>query len=114
VDAPSATKDSLAPTVRLFEAYLDCAVTRGASDLHFEPAFPDGRSLLVRMRVDGILHTLEPPPAALVAPLLARARAVASVELGQSRGPRDGRFRLRARSDLGGRCESRLHPGARR
>lgn len=50
--------------------------------------------MLVRMRVDGILQALEPPPAALTAALLARARVMARVELGHTRSPCDGRFRL--------------------
>ncbi len=64
MEAPSVDGPGLAPTVRLLESYLEPAVARGASDLHFKPSPTGGHSLVVRMRVDGILHTLEPPPAA--------------------------------------------------
>jgi len=41
--------------VAMVDRYLIEAIGRGASDLHFEP-FSDGVS--VRVRLDGLLHTI--------------------------------------------------------
>jgi len=70
-------------------ALLAAAVEAGASDLHLEP---DRDGLRVRMRVDGHLCDLEPPPAALVAALLTRIRLLSRVDLAERRLPQDGRF----------------------
>jgi len=91
------------PAMRALDHYLDLAVENGASDVHFEPdpagfATDDvdhgGRvaSLRVRLRVDGRLRDVEPPPPHLTSPLLTRIRLLARVDLSESRLPQDGRF----------------------
>ena len=89
------------PAMRALDHYLDRAVERGASDLHFEPSLApasdgargrEGAALRVRMRVDGKLRDLEPPPSHLAQPLLTRLRLLAHVDLSESRVPQDGRF----------------------
>ncbi len=89
------------PAMRALDHYLDLAVERGASDLHLEPLLAadggveracEGLSLRVRMRVDGRLRDLEPPPSHLAQPLLTRLRLLAHVDLSESRVPQDGRF----------------------
>jgi general secretion pathway protein E len=89
------------PAMRALDHYLDLAVERGASDLHLEPLLtPEsepgraraGMALRVRMRVDGRLRDLEPPPSHLAQPLLTRLRLLAHVDLSESRVPQDGRF----------------------
>ncbi|HYB98586.1 MAG TPA: GspE/PulE family protein [Candidatus Limnocylindrales bacterium] len=75
--------------MRLLDAYLTAAASAEASDLHFEP---DREGLRVRMRIDGHLRDLEPPPAALVPSLLARIRLLSRVDLAERRVPQDGRF----------------------
>lgn len=81
--------ESGSPAVRRLAALVAAAVEAGASDLHLEPEH-DG--LRVRMRVDGHLHDLEPPPAALVAAMLTRIRLLSRVDLAERRLPQDGRF----------------------
>jgi type II secretory ATPase GspE/PulE/Tfp pilus assembly ATPase PilB-like protein len=75
--------------VRVLDRYLKAADAARASDLHLEPC-PTG--LRVRVRVDGMLHELEPPPAGLVPALLTRLRLLAHVDLAEHRVPQDGRF----------------------
>ena len=89
--------------MRALDHYLDLAVEHGASDLHLEPD-PGGfatrdvdsggrvSALRVRLRVDGRLRDVEPPPAHLTSPLLTRLRLLARVDLSESRLPQDGRF----------------------
>ena len=91
------------PAMRALDHYLDLAVEHGASDVHLEPdpagfATRDvdrgGRvaALRVRLRIDGRLRDVEPPPSHLTSPLLTRLRLLARVDLSESRLPQDGRF----------------------
>jgi general secretion pathway protein E len=75
--------------VRRLAALLAEAVEAGASDVHFEP---DRDGLRIRVRVDGQLRDLDPPPVSLVAALLTRIRLLARVDLAERRLPQDGRF----------------------
>jgi general secretion pathway protein E len=77
------------PAVRRLSALLAEAVEAGASDVHLEP---DRNGLRIRIRVDGQLFDLEPPPASLVSALLTRIRLLARVDLAERRLPQDGRF----------------------
>jgi type II secretory ATPase GspE/PulE/Tfp pilus assembly ATPase PilB-like protein len=91
------------PAMRALDHYLDLAVAHGASDVHLEPD-PAGfathdvdrgsrvAALRVRLRVDGRLRDVEPPPPHLTSPLLTRLRLLARVDLSESRLPQDGRF----------------------
>lgn len=76
--------------MRHLAALLAAAVKANASDLHFEP---DHEGLRIRMRVDGLLRDLKPPPDALIPALLTKIRLLARVDLAQRRLPQDGRFR---------------------
>jgi len=92
----AARKDAVtSPAMRLLDRYLDTAVDAGASDVHLEP---DAAGLAVRLRVDGVLRTVEAPPRSLADALLTRARLLAGVDLAEHRMPQDGRFVHRHRS----------------
>jgi type II secretory ATPase GspE/PulE/Tfp pilus assembly ATPase PilB-like protein len=83
-------KDAVtSPAMRLLDRYLDAAVEAGASDVHLEP---DAAGLAVRLRIDGVLRTIEAPPRSLSDALLTRARLLAGVDLAEHRLPQDGRF----------------------
>ncbi|MEE8311698.1 MAG: GspE/PulE family protein [Candidatus Binatia bacterium] len=82
---------STSATVRALDRYLERAVAEGASDLHLEP---HGAGLRVRIRVDGRLRALDPPPPSMTEQLLTRARLLARVDLSERRLPQDGRFAL--------------------
>jgi type II secretory ATPase GspE/PulE/Tfp pilus assembly ATPase PilB-like protein len=77
------------PAMRLLDRYLAVAVEAGASDLHLEPG---AAGLEVRMRVDGVLRPLDPPPENVADALMMRARLLAHVDLAERRLPQDGRF----------------------
>jgi len=87
---------STSAAVRALDRYLERAVAEGASDLHLEP---HGAGLRVRIRVDGRLRTLDPPPPSMTEQLLTRARLLARVDLSERRLPQDGRFALDARGE---------------
>ncbi len=87
--ADGPTRSATSAAVRILDRYLRSAIESRASDIHLEPC---GRRLRVRMRIDGCLCEIPPPPPALTASLLTRVRLLARVDLAERRAPRDGRF----------------------
>src|SRR5262249_53574434 len=81
-----------APVVRFVRALLAEAVARRASDIHVEP-YAD--ALRVRLRVDGVLCEIAPPPAALARAITNRIKVMAQLDIAERRIPPDGRLRLR-------------------
>ncbi len=83
-------KESL--ITQLFNAVVAQAVRSRATDIHIEPQDKD---LLIRFRIDGVLHTAQVLPRA-VAPLLSsRIKVLADLDIAESRLPQDGQIRLR-------------------
>ncbi len=81
------------PIVKLVDTVLLSAIQRRASDVHIET---NGRSTLVRYRVDGILiSALEPLDVKVHAPLVSRLKVMSELDIAERRVPQDGRFRLR-------------------
>ena len=81
-----------APVVKLINAILTDAVTRGASDIHFE-CFE--HELRVRYRVDGVLQEIMKPPLKLRAALISRFKIMANLNISERRVPQDGRIKLK-------------------
>ncbi|AFJ48314.1 ATPase, T2SS/T4P/T4SS family [Shimwellia blattae] len=71
------------------ETILAGAIARRASDIHIEPG--DGH-LTIRLRVDGVLQQLQELPAGQAAPLLARLKISAGLDIAERRLPQDGQF----------------------
>jgi type IV pilus assembly protein PilB len=80
-----------APVVKLVNALLEKAVADRASDLHIEPA---SRNVLIRMRIDGILHDTSEAPLNVLRPMVSRLKVMGSLDISQNRLPQDGRFSL--------------------
>src|SRR4030095_11228760 len=81
-----------APVVKLINAVMTDAVTRGASDIHFE-CFE--HELRVRYRIDGALSEVMKPPVKLKAALISRFKIMASLNIAERRVPQDGRIKLK-------------------
>ena len=64
-----------------------------ASDLHFEPL--PGSSSRVRIRVDGVLRVIDPPPADLYRQVVTLLKLWGAMEPSQRRLPQDGRCNMR-------------------
>jgi general secretion pathway protein E len=87
-----------APVVRAVNDLLEKAVELRATDIHIEPF---RSSLVVRMRVDGLLHTVPTPAGALPQALLSRIKILSGLNIAERRLPQDGAARLHiARSDI--------------
>src|SRR5512137_2630372 len=83
---------SEAPVIRLVNLLITRAAESGASDIHFEP-FED--RLIVRNRIDGVLHEVESPPKRLQAAIISRVKLMAKMNIAERRLPQDGRIRVR-------------------
>ena len=83
---------SEAPVIKLVNLIVSRAIQEGASDIHVEPF--EG-NLLIRYRVDGILHNVESPPKQLQAAVISRIKIMAKLNIAERRLPQDGRIRLK-------------------
>lgn len=79
------------PVVRIVDTLLKHAILQNASDIHIEPQEND---LLVRYRVDGILHEAMTLPKASGLSITARIKVLASLKIDEKRLPQDGRFKI--------------------
>jgi len=83
---------SEAPVIRLVSLIITNALEMRASDIHFEPF---ENRLIVRYRIDGVLHEVESPPRRLSAAVISRIKIMAMLDIAERRLPQDGRIRLR-------------------
>jgi general secretion pathway protein E len=83
---------SEAPVIRLVNLVLTKAVESRASDIHIEPF---ENRLIVRYRIDGVLHEVESPPRRLSAAMISRVKIMANLDIAERRLPQDGRIKLR-------------------
>ncbi len=83
---------SEAPVIRLVNLLIHSAVERNASDIHIEPF---EHSLTVRLRCDGILQTIDAPPAQMNTAVISRIKIMAGLDIAERRLPQDGRINLR-------------------
>lgn len=79
------------PVVRIVDTLLKHAIIQGASDIHIEPQ--EGE-LIVRYRVDGILHEAMNLPKKSSVSITARIKVLANLKLDEKRLPQDGRFKI--------------------
>ncbi len=84
---------SEAPIVRMVNSIILQAAEDGASDIHFE-AQEDG--LVIRFRIDGVLHEVQRVPKRLAAGVTTRLKVIAKLDIAERRRPQDGRISLRA------------------
>jgi general secretion pathway protein E len=88
--------------VSAVEYILHYALDQRASDIHIEP-HRDASS--VRMRIDGVLHTVHTLPKVVHAAVVSRIKTLARLDIAEKRRPQDGRIKT-ARGD--GEVEMRV------
>ena len=76
------------PTIRLINSIIERAFEENASDIHFEPTKGD---MVVRIRVDGILHKILTIPAELKDSATSRLKVMSHINITEKRIPQDGR-----------------------
>ena len=80
-----------APIIKLVNMLITQAVNDRASDIHIEP---QERDVLVRYRVDGVLHEVMRPRKSVQAGMTSRLKIMADVNIAERRLPQDGRISL--------------------
>jgi type IV pilus assembly protein PilB len=77
------------PIVRFVNMVLYQSLKDSASDIHFEP-FED--TYQIRMKVDGTMKLLTPPPRELAPAISSRLKIMANLNIAERRLPQDGRI----------------------
>lgn len=80
-----------APIIKIVDTLLKHAILQQASDIHIEPA---EKELIVRYRIDGILHDAMVLPVRLSQGVVARIKVLSNLKLDEHRLPQDGRFKI--------------------
>ncbi|MDX1535344.1 MAG: ATPase, T2SS/T4P/T4SS family [Candidatus Spechtbacterales bacterium] len=80
------------PIIRIVDSILKHAITQDASDIHIEPEEND---VLVRYRIDGILHDAMTLPKQVQSGIAARIKILSNLRLDEHRLPQDGRFTIK-------------------
>jgi type IV pilus assembly protein PilB len=88
-DIRDATEE--APIVKLVNSVIAQSVDDSASDIHFEP---QAKELVVRFRIDGVLHEIMSIPRRMQAGVLSRLKIMAELDIAERRVPQDGRIGL--------------------
>ncbi|MGM0577250.1 MAG: GspE/PulE family protein [Myxococcota bacterium] len=78
--------------VNAVEYLLHHAFDQRASDLHIEPK---REYALVRLRIDGVLHTVQRVPKVVHAAMVSRIKTMARLDIAEKRRPQDGRIKTR-------------------
>ncbi|HEC30772.1 MAG TPA: type II/IV secretion system protein, partial [Candidatus Yonathbacteria bacterium] len=79
------------PVVKIVDTLLNHAIIQNASDIHIEPM---ENQVLIRYRIDGILHDAMVLPKAVESGIAARIKVLSNLKLDEKRLPQDGRFKI--------------------
>jgi Type II secretory pathway, ATPase PulE/Tfp pilus assembly pathway, ATPase PilB len=79
------------PVVKVVDTLLKHAIVQDASDIHIEP---EDEQVLVRYRIDGILHDSMVLPKNTAPGITARIKVLSNLKLDEKRVPQDGRFKI--------------------
>ncbi|MCB9797476.1 MAG: type II/IV secretion system protein [Alphaproteobacteria bacterium] len=78
------------PVVQAVWYLLNYAFEHRASDIHVEPKREES---FVRLRIDGVLHTIHRLPKAVHPAMVSRLKMLARMDIAERRRPQDGRFK---------------------
>ena len=79
------------PIIKIVDTLISHAILQNASDIHIEP---QEEILVVRYRIDGILHDAMTLPKDTAPGIVARIKVLAGLKLDEKRLPQDGRFKM--------------------
>lgn len=85
------------PAIRLVNAIILEAVRLGASDVHVQPR---SKSIVVRYRIDGILHDKIQIPNQMHQSFVSRLKIMAELDIAERRRPQDGRITVKTASRI--------------
>ncbi|MBZ9578284.1 Flp pilus assembly complex ATPase component TadA [Patescibacteria group bacterium] len=79
------------PVIRIVDTLLKHAILQRASDIHIEPT---EKEVMIRYRIDGILHDAMVLPKQASSGIVARIKVLSDLKLDEHRLPQDGRFKI--------------------
>lgn len=79
------------PIIKIVDTLIKHAILQQASDIHIEPAELE---VIVRYRIDGILHDAMILPKQVHPGIVARIKVLSDLKLDEHRLPQDGRFKI--------------------
>jgi general secretion pathway protein E len=79
------------PVIQAVDYVLRYAFENRASDIHIEPKRDKA---LVRLRIDGVLHTVYTLPSQVHAPIASRVKMISRIDISEKRKPQDGRIKV--------------------
>ncbi|MEL6105931.1 MAG: GspE/PulE family protein [Planctomycetota bacterium] len=79
--------------IRYVNGIFEQALSTGASDIHIEPYEEECR---VRLRIDGVLSEVSPPPMPLLNAVISRLKVLSKMDIAERRIPQDGAIALRS------------------
>lgn len=79
------------PIVQIVNTLIEHAILQNASDIHIEPL---EKNIIIRYRVDGILHDVIVLPKEIMVGIVARIKVLANLKIDEHRLPQDGRFKI--------------------
>jgi type IV pilus assembly protein PilB len=79
------------PIIKIVDTLLKHAILQQASDIHIEPL---EKEVIVRYRIDGILHDAMTLPKQVHSGIVARIKVLSNLKLDEHRLPQDGRFKI--------------------
>lgn len=80
------------PVVKFVNLLLLDAIERRASDIHIEPR---EKTMDVRVRIDGVLQEVPPPPKTMYFSIISRIKILSNLDVAERRLPQDGRCVVR-------------------
>lgn len=84
------------PIIRIVDTLLKHAIYQRASDIHVEPT---EKEVIVRYRIDGVLHDAMTLPLNTKSGIVARIKVLAHLKLDEHRLPQDGRFKIEKKGE---------------
>ena len=84
-----------APVVKLLQSVFEAATQVRASDIHIEP---QERSLVIRFRIDGVMHVQTEADMKIATALVLRLKLMSGLDISEKRLPQDGRFNVKVKN----------------
>jgi MSHA biogenesis protein MshE len=84
-----------APVVKLLQSVFEAATQVRASDIHIEP---QERALVIRFRVDGVMHVQTEADMKIASALVLRLKLMSGLDISEKRLPQDGRFNVKVKT----------------
>ena len=88
------TSEQAAPAIKIVNSLIERAIAENASDIHIEPR---EKELVIRMRIDGVLHPILSIPSNMQNAVISRIKIMSNIDIAEKRIPQDGRANVRSK-----------------